>query len=98
MTRPSLWLLPRFTTTVRGSKSERQGLGIRDWGLGTGQRLSCCSAFILRYTSPLTLFLSSFDVHPSSFRIHHSDVLACIAYGPEMARERYIKIPAELRR
>lgn len=28
--------------------------------------------------------------------LEHADILACIAYGSEMARERYIDIPLEI--
>jgi uncharacterized protein (DUF433 family) len=30
--------------------------------------------------------------------LEEADVLACIAYGAEMARERYVEIPSEPRR
>ncbi len=35
------------------------------------------------------------DDHPG---LEEADVLACIAYGAEMARERYVEIPLEPRR
>ena len=28
-------------------------------------------------------------------QLEHSDILACIAYGSEMSRERYVEIPLE---
>ena len=30
--------------------------------------------------------------------LSHDDILACIAYGAEMARERYVDLPAEASR
>ncbi len=44
-------------------------------------------------------FLASGMTMPEILReypdLQEADILACIAYGAEMARERYIEIPAE---
>jgi uncharacterized protein (DUF433 family) len=39
--------------------------------------------------------MSSKDVREQYPQLEEADVLACIAYGSEMARERYVDIPLE---
>jgi uncharacterized protein (DUF433 family) len=39
--------------------------------------------------------LTSKDILDNYPGLHQADILACIAYGAEMSRERYVELPVE---
>ena len=55
-----------------------------------GHRISV--ALVLDFLSSGMKYNEILEEHPD---LEEADILACIAYGAEMSRERYIDIPAE---